>query len=179
MSLTVPRYRVFDDTESIPHPLALALQKQPEPQYDVFWQLIPFRDPIRQLTYELASRSITPRTVVLLNAILTSDTDIDLDSTTRTRITKGTPLFHEATKQIFIMGDDYSTTTGTGSIRSVLQRPSGSRTQVNAGQTLIVLASSEHFDKVLGESRAEATSKKTNYIQDTTEVRWCPGTIEH
>lgn len=170
MALVVPRFRVYDDTESIPHPLALALQKRPEPQFTVFWDLLPFRSPIRQLTYEIASRSITAREVVLQNAILTSDTDIDLDSTTKTRISIGTPLFHPATKQIFIMGDDYSTTTGTGTIRSVVQRPGGSRTQVNAGLTLYALATSEHFDKVLGESRVEATSKITNYIQDTTEV---------
>lgn len=144
--------------------------KRPEPVYSVFWDLLPFRSPIRQLTYELGSRSITAREVVLQNAILTSDTDIDLDSTTKTRIQPGTPLFHVSTKQIFIMGDDYSTSTGTGTIRSVVQRPGGSRTQVNAGQTLLVLAVSEHFDKVLGEGRVEATSKITNYIQDTTEV---------
>lgn len=51
-----------------------------------FLRFAPFRDPIRQFTYELANRSITPQTVVLQNQILTSDTAIDIGSATKTRV---------------------------------------------------------------------------------------------
>ena len=165
--MIVPKYRVFEDTESIKEPLALAMMKTPEAEFARFWDLIPFRDPIRQLNYELASRSITPRTVTLQNAILTSDTDIDLTAGTKARVFGSAVLFHPATKQVFVL-DDMSQTTGTANIRQVLQRDGGSRTQVNASEELLILAVSEHFDEINADSYFEETSAGENYVQDST-----------
>jgi len=169
MTLTVPKHRaLLDDTTSVKDPLALMLLKLVEPQYGATWDLIPFGENIRQLKYEVGSRSISGRTVVLENAILTGDTDIDLTSATKTRVTDGHILYHPATKQRFIL-DEHSTSTGTATIRAVQQADGGSRTQVNAGQTLYILAQSEHYEEINAESRFENTSSVDNYIQDLTE----------
>lgn len=172
MSIVVPKYRVFDDTASVKEPLALAMMRTPEAEFARFWDLIPFRSPIRQLNYELASRSITDRKVTLQNAILTSDTDIDLTSNTKARVFGSAVLFHKATKQIFVL-DDMNQTSGTANIRQVLQRDGGSRTEVAAGQELLILAVSEHFDEINADSYFEDTTTEENYIQDSTWLyRW-------
>lgn len=167
MSIIVPKYRVFDDADSVKDNLALAMMRTPEPEFARFWDLIPFRPSIRQLNYDLASRSITSRTVVLQNAILTGDTDIDLTSGTKTRISGSYVVFHPATKQLFVL-DDMNQTTGTANIRQVLQRDGGTRTQVNAGQELLILAPSEHFDEINADSYFEETATGSNYVQDST-----------
>src|SRR4051812_34279039 len=102
MSIVVPKYRVYDDSNSVLQPEALLLMKVPEPAYSVFWDLIPFyKESIRQLYYDFGSRSITARSVVLGAQILTGDTAITLDSTTKVRVTPGHVLYHPATKQRF------------------------------------------------------------------------------
>jgi hypothetical protein len=170
MSIVVPKYRVFDDSNSVLPNLALTLMKVPEAAYSVFWDLIPFyKEPIRQLNFDVASRSITSRQVVLGANILTSDTQITLDSATRARVTPGHVLYHPATKQRFIL-DTANTTSGVCNIRDVLQAYGGSRTQVNSGQTLLILAQSEHYDQINAVSRFEDTSVTSNYIQDVTEM---------
>jgi hypothetical protein len=105
--------------------------------------------------------------VTLQNAILTSDTDIDLTAGTKARVYGSAVLFHQATKQVFVL-DDMNQTTGTANIRQVLQRDGGSRTQVNAGQELLILAVSEHFDEINADSYFEETSAGANYVQDST-----------
>jgi|GEM_PF-6032248 len=65
MSLVVPKYRVqVSDTESIKDPLAHGLITRVEAQNATTWDLIPFRDPVRQLTSERAIRAVTARQVV-------------------------------------------------------------------------------------------------------------------
>lgn len=167
--MIVPRYRVTSDTESIQDPQGLKLMKKPEAAYSLFWDLIPFRENIRQLTYEMASRSITSRTVVLENQILDSDVDIDLTSATKARVTASHVLYHPDTKQRFVL-DSINQTTGTAIIRDVVQAHGGVRTTVPDGATLIVLSSSEHFDEINAESRFEETSVIENYVQDMTEL---------
>lgn len=169
MSIVVPKYRVYDDANSVKPNLALLLMKVPEAAYSVFWDLIPFGEPIRQLTYDVASRSITGRQVVTGANILTGDTSITLDSTTKTRVTPGQVLFHPTTKQRFVL-DTVNTSSGVCNIRDVVQASGGSRTQVNSGQTLLILSVSEHFDQINAVSRFEDTSYSTNYIQDFTEM---------
>lgn len=167
MAPVIPKYRVFDDAESVKEPLALAMMKSPEADFSRFWDLIPFRSAIRLLNYELASRSITDRKVTLQNAILTSDTDIDLTAGTKARVFGSAVLFHPGTKQVFVL-DDMNQTTGTANIRQVVQRDGGSRTQVNASQELLILAVSEHFDEINADSYFEETSTEENYVQDST-----------
>lgn len=170
--MIVPKYRVFDDAYSVKENLPLVLLKQVEPQYSIFWDLIPFRPNLRQLKYDIASRSITPREVVLEHNILTGDTDIDITAATKSRVTAGHVLYHPATRQRFVL-DDMSQTTGTANIRSVVLAPGEVRTQVDAGETLLVLSISEHFDEINAESRFESTSFATNYVQDFTDkLKW-------
>ncbi len=162
------KYRTFDDANSVKSPLALALMKVPEAQYSVFWDLIPNRSNIRQLVYEMASRSITARKVVLGANFLTSDTQVTLDATTRVRVTSGHVLYHVTTRQRIVL-DAVNTTSGVCTVRAVIQAPGQSRTQINSGQELLVLAVSEHFDQINQTSRFEDTSVIQNYIQDMTE----------
>lgn len=169
MSLVVPKYRVYDDANSVQPNLAYLLMKIPEVAYSVFWDLLPFREPLRQLTYDMASRSITARQVVLGAAIQTSDTSITLDSTTKDRVTAGHVLYDPTTKQRFVL-KDMNQTTGVANIRSVVQPYGGSRTLIASGTTLYVLAVSEHFDEINADGRVEQTSYVTNYVQDTTEL---------
>lgn len=169
MTLVVPKYRVYDDTDSQQPNQALLLMKTPEVNYSIFWDLLPFRSPVRQLKYDMASRSITPRSVVLQNNIETSDTDIDLSAATKARATASHVLYHPATQQRFVL-DDMNQTTGTANIRSVVQAHGGSRTLIAAGQTLYILAASELFDEINAESRFEDTDIVTNYVQDVTEL---------
>lgn len=170
MSLVVPKYRVLlDDSVSVKDPLAHGLIKLVEPQNAVTWDLLPFRPAVRQLVFERAIRSVSAREVVTQNAILTSDIDIDLTAATKLRVTDGHILFHVPTKQAFVV-DEMNTTSGTGTIEQVLQFPGGSRTQVDAGETLLILSQAEYFEEINAESRFEDTSVVTNYVQDMTEM---------
>lgn len=170
MALIVPKYRVLlDDSDSVLDPLAQALIKQVEPQVAVTWDLFPFRDPVNQLKFERGERPITAREVVLENVILVGDTDIDLTSGTKARVTDGHILYHPATKQRFVI-DEMTQSTGTGTIEQVLQAPGGARTEVPDGSTLYILSQAEYFEEINAESRFEETEKVTNYVQDMTEL---------
>ena len=170
MAIVVPKYRVLvDDTDSIKDPLAHGLMKLVEPQIGVTWDLIPFRDAIRQLNYERGERAISAREVVLENAILTGDTDIDLTSGTKARVTDGHVLYHPATKQRFML-DEMTQGTGTATIETVIQAPDGSRTEVADGETLYILSIAENYEEINAESRYEESTVTTNYIQDMTEM---------
>lgn len=170
MSLVLPQYRALvDDTDSIRDPLALALMSQVEAQNAVTWDLIPFGENVTSLKFEVGDRLISARQVVLENNFLVSDSDIDINSATRDRITDGHILYHPATKQRIVL-NEVNTTSGVCTFHSVLQAPGGSRTQVNAGQTLYVLAQSEMYEEINATSRWEETDKITNYVQDTTEL---------
>lgn len=170
--MIVPKYRVFDDANSVKEALPLMLLKQVEPQYSIFWDLVPFRPNLRQLKYDIASRSITPREVTLQNAILTSDTDVDLTSGTKSRVTASHVLYHAPTRQRFVL-NDMNQSSGTANFRSVVLAPGEVRTEIAAGQTLMVLSISEHFDQINAESRFETTAYATNYVQDMTDkLEW-------
>lgn len=167
--MIVPKYRVLlDDSNSVLDPLAQGLMKLVEPAVAVTWDLIPFGETIRQLHYQRGDRAISAREVVLQNPILTSDTDIDLTSATKYRVTDGHILYHAATKQRFVL-DEMNTSTGTATIEQVLQSQGGVRTQVDAGQTLYILSVAENFEEINAESRVEETTIVDNYVQDMTE----------
>jgi len=173
MSLVIPQYRALvDDTDSIRDPLALALMSQVDPQVSVTWDLVPFGENISSLKYEVGDRLISAREVVVENNFETGHTDIDVNSATRDRITDGHILYHPATKQRVVL-NEVNTTSGVNSIHSVLQAPGGSRTQIDAGETMYVLAQSEMYEEINATSRWEETDKITNYVQDTTELlKW-------
>lgn len=164
---------LLDDTDAVKDALALTLMRLVEPENAVTWDLIPFwPEPIRQLTYEIGQRSISPREVVLQSNFETDDTEIVLTAATKVRVTGSHVLYHPATKQR-IQLDAMTQSTGTATIRTVEQASDGSRTQIDAGQTLYILSSSEMYEEINSESRQEDTDTITNYIQDTTELlRW-------
>lgn len=170
MSIVVPKYRVLlDDSASVKDNLAHGLVKLVEPQNAVTWDLLPWRSAVRQLKFDRASRSVGAREVVLENAILVGDSDIDLTAATKGRVTDGHILFHPGTKQAFVI-DEMNQSTGTATIEQVLQYPGGSRTQVDDAETLIILSQAEYFEEINAESRYETTSEVTNYVQDMTEM---------
>ncbi|WP_146118965.1 hypothetical protein [Blastopirellula marina] len=151
----------------------MTLMRLVEPQYGATWDRVPFySENLKQLKYDVGQRSLSPREVVLENNLLTSDTDIDLTSATKYRVTDGHILYHPATKQRFVL-DEHSTSTGTATIRTVQQAPGGVRTQIDAGATLYILSQSEHYEEINAESRQENTDLITNYVQDMTEkLQW-------
>lgn len=169
MTLVVPKYRVLlDDTDSVKDPLAHGLMQIVEPQNARTWDLLPFRDNVRQLHFQRSNRTISAREVVLENAILTGDTDVDLRSGTKARVTSGHILYHPATKQRFVL-NVMTQSTGTATLEAVLQAPGGSRTQVDAGQTLYILSQAEDYETISATSRFEETNIVDNYVQDMTE----------
>ncbi len=173
MSIVVPKYRVLlDDEHSVKDPLAHGLIKLVEPQISVFWDLFPFREPIRQLVFERGERSVSAREVVLDNSFTDVETELTLTSGTKARVTDGHILYHPATKQRIVI-DEMTQGTGVATVEQVLQAPGGVRTTIASGQTLVVLSQAEYFEEINAESRFETTEKVTNYVQDMTELlRW-------
>lgn len=173
MAIVTPKYRVLlDDTDSVQDPLAYAVFQLVQPEDAVTWDLIPFGETIRQLDYEVASRTVTGRQVVLDADILVADTQVTMTAGTYARVTAGHVLYHPATKQRVVL-DTHPTTGGVSNIRNVLQADGGARTQINNGETLYVLAQTELYENISAESRFETTVTERNYVQDVTEkLEW-------
>ena len=171
MSIVVPKYRVYDDANSVLPNLALLLMKVPEAA--VFRVLGP--DPASaprsasSTTTSPAARS--PRAQRRPGAkILTSDTAITLDSTTkrpRHARPRALPPGHQAALRARTRRTraPACATSATSS-----RRPAAPAPEVANGATLFILSVSEHFDQINAVSRVENTSVTTNYVQDMTEM---------
>ena len=169
MAIVTPKYRVLlDDTDSVSVNQARALVQLVAPETSVFWNLLPFSEPIRQLQYDIGNRALSPRTAISDVAITTGATAITLNAATKGRVTQGHILYDPTTKQRFVIGAVVQS-TGVCQIAVVKQAPGGSRTEVTAGATLYILSQSELFEEINADSRFEETDYNTNYVQDTTE----------